>query len=164
MNRLSKKLGDLENYPIILKKWFVNYIIGNSVKMVGTCGLKFTTLEPNRVVVNLQNKSKIQNHIGQIHAAASTLLAETATGIIVGLSIPDDKIPLMKNLAIKFIKRSEGFQQATASLTNDQILKIQTEEKGDIMVPVKVIDQTGAEVILAEMNWAWIPKKKNNLK
>ncbi len=160
MNRFSKKLNSLENYPIIVKKWLINYLIANSVKMVGTCGLRFETLEPNRVVVNLQNKSKVQNHLGQIHAAASTLLAETATGIIVGLSIPDDKIPLMKNLAIKFIKRSVGFQQATASLTDDQILKIQTEEKGDLIVPVKVLDQRGVEVILAEMNWAWIPKKK----
>jgi hypothetical protein len=30
--------------------------------------------------------------------------------------------------------------------------------KGDLLVPVKVTDETGEEVIIAEMNWAWITK------
>ena len=106
------------------------------------------------------NKNKVQNHIGQIHAAATTLLAETASGMAVGMNIPDDKLPLMKNLTVKFIKRSQGQQRAIASLTNDQIKQIRETEKGEVNVAVKVTDETEDEVVIVEMIWAWVLKKR----
>lgn len=70
-------------------------------------------------------------------------LAETATGIVVGMSIPDDKIPLIKNMSVKFIKRSEGWQRAVAKLEDTQIEILKSEPKGEFIVPVKVVDQSG---------------------
>jgi hypothetical protein len=34
-----------------------------------------------------------------------------------------------------------------------------TTDKGETLVPVKVTDETGQEVVKAEMLWAWILKK-----
>ena len=111
------------------------------------------------LIIELPNRKKIQNHISQVHAAASVLLAETASGMIVGMNIPDDKLPLMKQLSAKYIKRSQGKQRAVATLSPAQIEQIRTTEKGDVMVPVKLTDSTGEEVVLVEMNWAWVTKK-----
>jgi acyl-coenzyme A thioesterase PaaI-like protein len=160
MNNFRRKLLKLEKLPLGLKKRVTNFVIGNTVKFVGTSGLKFEKLESNEVIVTLNNKRKVQNHIGQIHAAATTLLAETATGIILGLSIPDDKVPLMKMMNIQFVKRSSGAQTATAFLSNEQIEEVKNIEKGEINVPVKVTDESGNEVIVADIVWAWIPKKR----
>ena len=160
MNNFRRKLLKLEKLPLGLKKRVTNFVIGNTVKFVGTSGLKFEKLESNEVIVTLNNKRKVQNHIGQIHAAATTLLAETATGIILGLSIPDDKVPLMKMMNIQFVKRSTGAQTATAFFSNEQIEEVKIKEKGEINVPVKVTDESGNEVIVADMVWAWIPKKR----
>ncbi|MCP9766577.1 DUF4442 domain-containing protein [Lacihabitans sp. LS3-19] len=160
MNKLSRQIHKLNAFPAFIRPWFTNFIIGRAVKLIGTCGIKFETLNPYEVAIFLENKIKVRNHIGQIHAVASSLLAETATGIVVGMSIPDDKIPLIKDMSVKFIKRSEGWQRAVAKLDDIQIDKLKNEPKGEFIVPVKVIDQTGEEVILAEMNWAWITKKK----
>ena len=160
MNNFRRKLLKLEKLPLGLKKRVTNFVIGKTVKFVGTSGLKFEKLESNEVIVTLNNKRKVQNHIGQIHAAATTLLAETATGIILGLSIPDDKVPLMKMMNIQFVKRSSGGQTATAFLSNEQIEEVKIKEKGEINVPVKVTDESGNEVIVADMVWAWIPKKR----
>ena len=108
----------------------------------------------------MKNKSKVRNHFGQIHAAAMVLLAETATGMVVGMNIPDDKLPLMKSIHTKFVKRSEGKMQAEAHLTPEQIKSINTIDKGEVNVQVKVTDETGEEPVICEMIWAWIPKKQ----
>jgi acyl-coenzyme A thioesterase PaaI-like protein len=159
MNRLSKTLQKLDFLPESLKMKTISFIIGNTVKYVGTSGVNFEQITPNKLIASLENKSKVRNHIGQIHAAATTLLAETATGIIVGINIPDNKIPLMKSLKVDFVRRSKGKQTAVSTLTNEQILLITNSDKGETLVPIKVTDETGEEVVKAEMLWAWIPKK-----
>ena len=88
------------------------------------------------------------------------LLAETATGMVVGMNVPDDKLPLMKSIHTKFVKRSNGHMKAEAFLTSEQIEQINTLEKGEVTVKVKVTDQTGEEPVICEMIWAWIPKGK----
>jgi len=77
-----------------------------------------------------------------------------------GMNVPDDKLPLMKNLSAKFIQRSKGAQKAIATLTKEQIQKIRTEEKGDVSIATQLLDSTENEVVLVEMIWAWIPKKR----
>jgi acyl-coenzyme A thioesterase PaaI-like protein len=159
MNKLSKTIQSLNFLPENIKMKTISFILGNTVKYVGTSGVNFEKITPNELVVSLENKIKVRNHIGQIHAAATTLLAETATGIIVGVNLPDNKIPLMKSLKVDFIKRSKGKQTAVSSLTDEQINLIISTDKGETLVPVKVTDETGTEVVKAEMLWAWILKK-----
>jgi acyl-coenzyme A thioesterase PaaI-like protein len=157
-NRLNRNIAQLKRVPAFMRSWMLDRSIGKVVKFVGTAGIHFETMTCNEVVITLSNKQKVQNHIGQIHAAATMLMAETATGMVVGMNIPDDKLPLMKNLSVKFIKRGQGKQWTVATLSNEQIKLVREMPKGDLLVPVKVTDETGEEVIIAEMNWAWITK------
>lgn len=159
-NRLNRNLKKLESVPGFLRARFRNRTIGKVVPFVGTAGLEFEKMTCDEVIVNIPNKKKVQNHIAQIHAAASVLLAETASGMVLGMNIPDDKLPLMKNLGAKFIKRSQGAQKAIATLSPEQIKSIREVEKGEVNIAVKLVDSTGEEVVLTEMIWAWIPKKK----
>jgi acyl-coenzyme A thioesterase PaaI-like protein len=159
-NRLNRHISKVNRLAKFLRAWFLDRSIGKVVKFVGTAGIHFEKMTCEEVVITLHNKQKVQNHIGQIHAAATTLLAETATGMVVGMNIPDDKIPLMKNLRVNFTRRSKGQQKAVAFLTVEQIKTIRTAEKGEISVPIKVTDETGLEIIEATMNWTWIPKNK----
>lgn len=157
-NRLNRNIAQLERLPTFMRSWMLNRTIGKVVKFAGTAGIQFEKMTCNEVVITLSNKQKVQNHIGQIHAAATTLLAETATGMVVGMNVPDDKLPLMKNLSMKYIKRSQGTQLAAATLSEEQIKLIRETPKGDLLVPVIVTDETGEEVVKADMNWAWITK------
>lgn len=159
-NRLTKSLDQLNRFPKMMRPFLVNQLIGSAVKFVGTAGLQFETVSTSEVKVHVNNQRKVRNHIGQVHAAAMMLLAETATGIVVGMNIPDDKIPLIKELNTRFVRRSEGEITATATLADHQIEQLHQIEKGDFVVPVKVVDATGAEVIEVEAIWAWIPKRK----
>lgn len=156
MNRLEKTVKKLEKYPT----WVLSYAIGKVVKYTGTSSISYDVMTKDKVVVSLKNKTKVRNHIGQIHAAAMILLAETATGMVVGMNIPDDKIPLVKNLNTSFVRRSQGAMKAEAWLTPEQQQKIANTPKGDIMVSVKITDESGQSPIECEACWAWISKDK----
>jgi acyl-coenzyme A thioesterase PaaI-like protein len=160
MNKLSKLVNNIGKLPGFMQKPALFFTLGNAVKFAGTSGIIFEKMSSNEVILFLQNKKKVQNHIGQIHAAATALLTETATGMIVGMNLPDDKIPLLKQMKIDYVKRSQGQQKAVAILDSDAITKFETEVKGEILVPVTVTDAVGTEVIKAEMLWAWIPKSR----
>lgn len=160
MNKLSKIVHNIYKLPTFMQKTALSYSIGNFVKFVGTAGIRFEKMSTHEVILSLENKKKVQNHIGQVHAAATALLAETATGMVIGMNLPDDKIPLMKNMSINYTKRSQGAQKAIATLAPELIEQFKTEDKGDVLIPVTITDSVGTEVIQAEMLWAWIPKKR----
>ena len=136
-------------------------MLGKAVPFTGTAGLHFEKVDFDEVIISLANKKKVRNHIGQIHAAATVLLAETATGFVVGMNLPDDKLPLMKKTEVKFIKRSVGTQTAVAKLEPHMVEEMNNSLKGDVSVPVTVRDESGEEVVIANMVWAWVPKKKS---
>lgn len=156
MNRLEKQVDRLKGYPNSILSW----AIGRVVPYVGTSGVCFEKMSREEVIVSLKNRKKVRNHIKQIHAAAMMLLAETATGMVVGMNIPDDKIPLVKSMKTDFVKRSTGAMRAAAQLTPEQIESIQTLEKGEVTVSVTITDEAQVEPIIVEAVWAWIPKKR----
>ncbi len=160
MNKLSKIVRGIYKLPTFLQPTALSLTLGNVVKFVGTANIRFEQMQPQEVVVTLDNKRKVQNHIGQVHAAATALLAETATGMVVGMNVPDDKIPLLKSMRVDYLKRSQGQQRAVATLTAEQIEQLKTLEKGDVTVAVTVTDSVGTEVVAVEMVWAWIPKRR----
>lgn len=157
-NPLRKFAEKALTYPEWLGLRLITFVFRHKVKLVGTTGLKITATDLQSVTFEVKNKTKVQNHIGQIHAATMALLAESATGFVVGLNLPGDKLPLIKNMNLQYVRRSQGGMKATAYVSDEQIKMMQEQEKGDILVAVKVQDETGEEPILCEMNWAWIPK------
>lgn len=159
LNRLSRRLKSLEKFPVFIQGYLRNIALGKAIKFVGTSKIDFQTLKKTEVSAILKNRNIVQNHIGQVHAIASVLLAETVTGVLIGMSIPDNKIPLIKNINVKFVKRSIGDQKAIATLDEAVLKDLFNTEKGEILVPVKVVDATNEEVISTEMLWAWITKK-----
>ncbi|MDE2593760.1 MAG: DUF4442 domain-containing protein [Burkholderiales bacterium] len=159
-NRLSKTVAQFDGLPAGLRSSAISFVLGNVVPYIGTSKLKFEELTPERVVVSIKNRRKVQNHIHNVHAAAMALLAETATGFCVSMNLSDDKLPLIKTLKVDYLKRTQGDMRAVAQLRPDQIQLIRSQDKGELTVPVTITDETGNEPITAEMVWAWVPKKK----
>ena len=60
------------------------------------------------------------------------LLAESATGLVLGMSLPDDKLPLMKTMKVNYVKRANGDLKAIATLSPEQLRAIENDERGDI--------------------------------
>ena len=160
MNRLQRTLRTFDPLPGFLRKRAVTFAIGRTIKFVGTAGLSVDEITPQRVTISTENKTKVQNHIGTVHAAAMALLAETATGLAVGMHVPDDKIPVIKSMKVDYLKRAKGDMKAVAVLTPEQIREIESTEKGETRVPVTVTDGEGKQPIECTMIWAWTPKRR----
>jgi len=159
-NRFNKTVATTRKLPAFMQVWVLSKIVGSQVKLAGTAGCRIEQLTGNKCVIRLKNRKKVQNHIKGIHACAMTLIAESATGFVCGMNVPDDKVPVIKSMNIQFVKRATGDMQAVASLTEAQQKMFAEHDKGEITVPVIVTDEAGVEPIKAEMVWAWVPKRR----
>lgn len=155
-NRLERQLERLSDVPSFARIWYQGVVLRRAVPFTGTAGIDFLQMSRERVEVSLKNEKKVQNHIGGIHASAMNLLAETATGMVVGMNVRDDCIPLAKALKMAFKKRATGAMRAVAVLTPEQQALMQASDKGEITVQVTVTDEAGIEPVVCEFVWAWI--------
>ncbi|ENU98972.1 hypothetical protein F969_02140 [Acinetobacter variabilis] len=128
--------------------------------MVGSAKIRYQEISAAKVVVSMANHKAMQNHIGQIHACAMALLAETATGFVTAMNVPDSAVVLIKSLKVDFKRPTKGAMTAVATLTPEQQQLMQSSEKGETLVQVIVTDETGEAPIQCEMLWAWIAKNQ----
>lgn len=161
-NLISNVIGKMQPLPLPLRKKAMSSFFGFAVKFFGTAGIRVDEMTSTRAVMTMKNRRKVQNHIGTVHAAAMALLAESATGLLVAMTLPDDKLPLMKSMKFDYVKRAApGDITAVAELSPAQLDSIRNEDKGEVLVKVTVTDSKGVEPVLCEMLWAWVPKKRS---
>ncbi len=161
-NRMARRLAGLSRLPAALQPWARNWVLRRAVPFTGTAGLDFVALSPQASEIAVANRPRVQNHIQGVHAAATALLAETATGMVVGMNVRDDCLPLCKSLHVDFRKRATGAMRARASLTQAQRDMMRNEPKGEVSVAVVVTDEAGIHPVECEFVWAWIPKPARN--
>ena len=156
-NRLSKLVKATSKLPSGIQSTLLSKTFGRIVPMVGSAKIRYIHVSESKVEVTLANHKAMRNHIGQVHACAMALLAETATGFVTGMNVPDNCIMLIKSLHVDFKRPSKGAMTAIATLTPEQRQLMQTD-KGETIVHVTVTDESGEAPIQCEMLWAWIPK------
>ncbi|MFD1438985.1 DUF4442 domain-containing protein [Acinetobacter terrae] len=159
-NRLSKLVKATAKLPKGIRSTLWSKAFGRVVPMVGSANIRYLEVSHAKVVVKIENHRAMQNHIGQVHACAMALIAETATGFVTGMNVPDSCIVLIKSFKVDFKRPSQGAMIATATLTDDQQKLMQSTEKGETLVAVKVTDESGEEPIQCEMLWAWVSKSQ----
>jgi len=158
-NRLSRYVNKIYKTPHFLHSFLLTKLFCSQVKFANTAGVQLIKVSDTEVLLALANKKRVQNHIGGIHAVAAALLAESATGLMLGMNLPDSRLPLLKSMTLNYYKRMQGALTAKAKLSAEQVSQIQQQEKGDLVITVELTDESGQFPIVAEMNWAWISKK-----
>lgn len=157
-NRLTKLVKATSRLPQGIRSTLLSKTFGRVVPMVGSARIRYVELSPAKVVVTLANHKAMQNHLGQVHACAMALLAETATGFVTAMNVPDTAVVLIKSLKIDFKRPTRGAMTAVATLTSEQQALMQNTDKGETLVQVTVTDESGEVPIQCEMLWAWIAK------
>ncbi|QBG36536.1 DUF4442 domain-containing protein [Litorilituus sediminis] len=160
-NRFSSIVKKINRAPKALRSFLLSKLFSSQVKFAGTTGIRIEKLDQFESYLSLKNAKKVQNHIGGVHAVAAAVLAESATGIVFGMNVPDNKLPLLKTMTISYQRRMQGALQAKASLTAEQVAQIETDEKGSVTVPVVITDESKLEPIVCQMEWAWVSKNKS---
>jgi len=159
-NRFSSFVNKANKAPLFMQSFLLTTLFTSKVKFAGTTGVKIEKITNQKTILTLKNKKSVQNHIGGIHAIAAAVLAESATGIVFGMNVPDSRLPLLKSMKINYQRRMQGDLTAIANLTLEQIKTIEEQEKGDIIVAVTITDESGQHPIECEMEWAWVSKKR----
>jgi uncharacterized protein (TIGR00369 family) len=159
-NRLSKLVHSTARFPQGIRTALWSKAFGRIVPMVGTAKIRYLEVSTSQVTVSLANHKAMQNHIGQLHACAMALLAETATGFVSAMNVPDSAIVLIKSMNVDFKRPSKGAMTATATLTAEQQKLMQSTEKGETLVSVTLQDESGATPVECQMLWAWVAKSQ----
>jgi acyl-coenzyme A thioesterase PaaI-like protein len=159
-NKLSRYVGKIYQLPTCFHQYLLTKLFCSQVKFAKTTGIHIEQITAQQVKITLTNKKRVQNHIGGIHAVAAAVLAESATGLLLGLHVPDARLPLLKTMTLHYKRRMQGDLQALATLTEQQIAQIQHQEKGELMIAVVLTDESGQQPIICEMTWAWLPKSR----
>lgn len=148
--------------PTSLHPTAITYLFNYMVKLAGTAGIRIESLTHTHAKLSLPNTKRIQNHIGGLHACSMALAAESATGILVGMNVPDTHIPLIKQMKVDYLRRCEGSISVEASLNEEDYVRMHEEDRGEVWVPCRVEDESGKEPIEAHMLWAWVAKKRRS--
>ncbi len=158
-NKMSRMVAKINALPGPLRVPALTKAMAAVVPFIGTAHVRMEELTEERVVASVRNRRAVQNHIKGVHATVMALLAETVTGLLVGMNLPDDKIPLIKTLKVDYINRSQGDMRAVATITPEQAQLLHDEERGNFPVTVVVSDESDEPPIECEMIWAWVTKK-----
>jgi len=159
-NRFSDIVSKVNKAPSFMRTFLLTKLFTSKVKYAGTTGLKIHHISKQKSILTLKNTKSVQNHIGGIHAIAAAVLAESATGIVFGMNVPDTRLPLLKSMTMHYQRRMQGSLTAKASLSLEQIRQIEADEKGAIIVPVIITDESEEQPIECHMEWAWVSKKR----
>lgn len=158
---LQTAIGNINKLPTALQKTALTRLFNTVVPYTGTSGVLVHKLTARECIVEIKNKRRARNHIGSIHAVAMALIAETATGYPVAMSLSDKCVPVIKTLNMEYQKRIHGALTAHAKLSDEQIQAIKTQDKGEVTVAVTLTDESGREPVQATMTWAWTPKRRS---
>jgi len=159
-NQLSKLVKASSRLPQGIRTALLSKTFGRVVPMVGSARIRYEQVSHDQVMVSMANHKAMQNHIGQVHACAMALLAETATGFVTAMNVPDSAVVLIKSIKIDYKRPTQGAMRAIATLTAEQQQLMQSTDKGETLVQVVITDESGEAPIQCEMLWAWIAKSQ----
>ncbi|MDF0530841.1 hotdog fold domain-containing protein [Tsukamurella sp. 8F] len=116
-------------------------------------------LEYGHAVVHGPKWWYVQNHIGTFHAIAACNLAEVAMGMMMEASTPATHRWLPKSMKVDYLAKAESSLTATARFAEDVDWDAITKGR-DVVVSIAVTDNSGKEVVHADITTWVTPKPK----
>ncbi len=154
-NLIASALARIEKLPKGLQNRALNFAFGRAVPFVRTTGVHYDKVSAREWRAHVPNKRRVQNHLQQVHAGAMIVLAESVAVTMMGMSLPPERLPLVKSLEAKFVRRSSGAIRAVARLTEAQLDLIKTAPKGEVVIEVEILDETGEVPAVITVVPAW---------
>ncbi len=162
-NLIAATVNATKALPAGIRSRILTAAFSRAVPFVGTAGVRYELVTQDKVICSIRNRRPVQNHINGVHAVAMGLIAETATGFVTAMNLPDgEKIVLIKSMKLEYKKVAKGDLTATATLSLRDRELIATTPKGTVTVPCIITDETGESPVECEMVWAWVSKKRED--
>ena len=145
----------------------VNALMTQAVPFNRVLGVRVTTVEPERVAVELPAAPERLNHVGTVHAAAQFGLGEAASGAMVTSAFydlqADGFIPLAAEGTIIYRRAASGDLRAEATLSREEQERVRREVreagKARFVVPVQLFDSAGTLTTEMRVEWALVRRR-----
>lgn len=158
-NQLQTAFAQIAELPADQQMAATNMALRMAVPFLATAHVTFEKVAEQEWIAHVPNEAELRNHLGQVHAGVMITVAESVAVTMMGLSLPEERLPLVKSIDARFVRRSSGKITATARLSDAQLHQIKTEPKGEIAIEVDVRDETGEQPILVTVVPAWTTRR-----
>jgi acyl-coenzyme A thioesterase PaaI-like protein len=141
MTPLAKLYSVLSHMPA--GRWLFSRIVGLRVPYFASISPLILEMRSGRVVAQLKQKRRLQNHIGTVHAIAVCNLCELAMGMAVEATIPGQLRWLPKGISANYLGKASGILTATCEIDPASFVE------GELDVAVDVHNAAGDLVVTA---------------
>jgi acyl-coenzyme A thioesterase PaaI-like protein len=136
-----------------------------TVPWVGTVGIEFVEVTPERVVLRLPDDPGLRNHVGGPHAAMIFGVGETATGAVTlaaFASTMERATPLPVRSEIAYQRIATGPLTAVAVLgrpAEDVLAELDAGTRPEFGIDVTITDDEGRETTRMTVVWTLRPNR-----
>jgi acyl-coenzyme A thioesterase PaaI-like protein len=136
-----------------------------TVPWVGTVGIEFVEVTPQRVVLRLPDDPALRNHVGGPHAAMIFGVGETATGAVTlaaFASTMERATPLPVRSEIAYQRIARGPLTAVAVLgrpAEDVIAELESGTRPEFGIDVTITDGDDRETTRMTVVWTLRPNR-----
>jgi hypothetical protein len=116
---------------------------------------RIVALDAGRCEVTIEDRRKVHNHLGTVHAIALCNLAEICMGAMAEASIPAGMRWIPKSMSVQYLKKARGRMRGVATPAIPFAVSAAPYE---LPVNVDVFDPAGERVFCAEIR-LWVSAK-----
>ena len=132
--------------------WLFSRLICWQAPYFGSISPRITRLEPGLCEAYIDQRRRLQNHIGTVHAIALCNLAELTAGVVSEASLPTSMRWIPKGMEVKYLAKAKGRMLAQAK---PAVPAVHAEQGYELPIEVIVRDTAGSEVFSANIRmWA----------
>lgn len=153
--------GVIKRISFLPARWQLrafDFIFGAFTRAYWHLGIRTKLLEPTRVEMTLKNRRRLRNHVGGIHGVICQVPGEYAAGVLVGHWVPKGTVIVVKTITANLRKPVRGHIRAVATLSDVALAPLMSQDKGELSIPVEIIDETGEAPMHLNVVMAWFQK------
>jgi len=130
-------------------------LVGRAAPYTGSIGATVVELGVGYAETRMDDRRRLRNHLGSVHAIALANLAELTGNIALSYSLPEDARFIVAGMSLEYIKKARG---TITGLCECPVPT--TSERHELEIPVSLIDPNGDEVVRAKLRSLVGPKKR----
>jgi acyl-coenzyme A thioesterase PaaI-like protein len=129
--------------------WLFSRAVCFKAPYFGTISPRIVLLEVGRCEAVIQDRRRVHNHIGTVHAIALCNLAELTAGVMTDASLPVGMRWIPKGMSVQYLRKASGQLRGVAT----PAIALRVSDAGyDLPVDVGVFDTAGEKVFAAQIN------------